>query len=112
MRTILVVAAALFLAGCESLSYYGQAIGGHFKLMSQARPLDTWLTDPATPPELRYVNWATAGLGAVWGILLALEELFGPGRSERPTRRAAEGGTPFAPPPPQTWRGSAHISER
>jgi len=59
---------------------------------------------PATPPELRYVNWATAGLGAVWGILLALEELFGPGRSERPTRRAAEGGTPFAPPPPPGTR--------
>jgi hypothetical protein len=55
---------------------------------------------PATPPELRYVNWATAGLGAFWGIVLALEELFGPGRSERPIRRRAEGGTPFAPPPP------------
>jgi len=53
MRILLAFAAAGLLAGCESLSYYGQAIGGHFKLMSQARPLDTWLADPATPPELK-----------------------------------------------------------
>ena len=54
---------------------------------------------PATPPELRYVNWATAGLGLFWAVMLALEDLLGPGRSERPARRAPEGGTPFAPPP-------------
>ena len=53
MKLVAVLAALLFLAGCESLSYYGQAIGGHFKLMSQARPIDTWLTDPGTPPDLK-----------------------------------------------------------
>jgi predicted aminopeptidase len=39
--------------GCQSLSYYTQAIGGHMKVMSKARPLSDWLADPATPPELR-----------------------------------------------------------
>ena len=53
MRLLAAVAALVLLAGCESLSYYGQAIGGHFKLMSQARPIDTWLTDPGTPPDLK-----------------------------------------------------------
>ncbi|HYL88875.1 MAG TPA: aminopeptidase [Burkholderiales bacterium] len=53
MRSFVAVAALVLLAGCESLSYYGQAIGGHFKLMSQARPIETWLTDPGTPPELK-----------------------------------------------------------
>jgi len=47
------MAALLLLAGCESLSYYGQAIGGHFKLLSAARPIDTWISDPATPVDLR-----------------------------------------------------------
>lgn len=55
---------------------------------------------PATPPELRWVAWATAGLGAFWGMLLGLEELLGQGRSERRPRRPQESGTPFAPPPP------------
>lgn len=53
MRAIAAIVVALLLGGCESLSYYGQAIGGHFKLLSAARPIDTWLADPATPPELK-----------------------------------------------------------
>jgi len=53
MRWLVASAALVLLAGCESLSYYGQAIGGHFKLLSSARPIDTWLADPATPADLR-----------------------------------------------------------
>ena len=53
MKAFLVVLAAALLAGCDSLSYYGQAIGGHFKLMAQAKPLDTWLADPGTPADLK-----------------------------------------------------------
>ena len=53
MKAFLVVLAAALLAGCDSLSYYGQAIGGHFKLMAQAKPLDTWLADPGTPVDLK-----------------------------------------------------------
>jgi predicted aminopeptidase len=43
----------LFTAGCESLSYYSQAIRGQLGLMGAARPLHDWLADPATPAELR-----------------------------------------------------------
>jgi predicted aminopeptidase len=53
MRSLVAIAALVLLAGCESLSYYGQAIGGHFKLLSSARPIDSWLADPATPADLR-----------------------------------------------------------
>jgi predicted aminopeptidase len=53
MRAVLAIVALALLAGCESLSYYGQAIGGHFKLLSAARPIDSWLSDPKTSPELK-----------------------------------------------------------
>jgi predicted aminopeptidase len=48
---LLVVAAAV--TGCESISYYGQAIGGQIALFSRARPVDDWLADPGTTPQLR-----------------------------------------------------------
>ncbi len=41
------------LAGCQSLAYYTQAIGGHLKVLSRARPVSDWLADPSTPAELR-----------------------------------------------------------
>jgi len=44
---------ALLLAGCESVSYYGQAVGGHLGLMAGARPIAELLEDPRTPPGLR-----------------------------------------------------------
>lgn len=53
MRTwgaLLVLALA---AGCQSLAYYTQAIGGHFRVLAKARPVSDWLADPATPPELK-----------------------------------------------------------
>jgi predicted aminopeptidase len=53
VRTLAALLLAALLAGCESLSYYGQAIGGHLKLLSSARPVDSWLADPQTPPELK-----------------------------------------------------------
>ena len=53
MRLFLAATTLALLTGCESISFYGQAIGGHLKLMSQAKPLDTWLTDPATPADLK-----------------------------------------------------------
>jgi hypothetical protein len=54
---------------------------------------------PATPHDLRWVAWFTAGLGAFWAILLALEDLATP-RAERKERRRPESETPFGPPPP------------
>ncbi|HEX7054218.1 MAG TPA: aminopeptidase [Burkholderiales bacterium] len=53
MRAALALAALLLCAGCESFSYYTQAIGGQLHLLASARPLDAWLADPATPEDLR-----------------------------------------------------------
>jgi predicted aminopeptidase len=50
---MLLAVLGLALAGCESISYYGQAIGGHLGMMSAARPVEDWLSDPATTPVLR-----------------------------------------------------------
>ena len=35
------------------MSYYSQAIRGQLGLMNAARPVDQWLADPATPPDLK-----------------------------------------------------------
>jgi predicted aminopeptidase len=53
MRFAVLLAASLALSGCESMQYYAQAINGHREIMRAARPIDTWLADPATPPDLR-----------------------------------------------------------
>jgi len=53
MRRFAAVCALLLLAGCESMKYYAQAIGGHLSVMRAARPVDAWLADPATPDDLR-----------------------------------------------------------
>ena len=50
---VLVVLLALALGGCETTAYYTQAIGGHLKMLAAARPVESWLADPATPPPLR-----------------------------------------------------------
>ncbi len=43
----------LLLGGCATLGYYGQAIRGHVDLLARARPVDSVIRDPATPPALR-----------------------------------------------------------
>ena len=53
MRVVLAALLIALCAGCESVSYYGQAIGGHLKLMAAARPIDSWIDDPSTPPDLK-----------------------------------------------------------
>lgn len=40
------------LAGCSNVSYYAQAVGGHFEVMRAARPIDEIVRDPATVPAL------------------------------------------------------------
>jgi len=49
----LAVAALLALSGCETLSYYAQAVDGQLDLMRRAQPLAEWIADPATAPALR-----------------------------------------------------------
>ncbi len=53
MRTLIALLVAALVAGCESLSYYSQAIGGHFQLLAAARPVDEWIADPTTPADLK-----------------------------------------------------------
>ncbi|HEX6266995.1 MAG TPA: aminopeptidase [Burkholderiales bacterium] len=53
MRCAIALVLVALLCGCESVAFYAQAIGGQLGVMRAARPLDTWLTDPQTGPELR-----------------------------------------------------------
>lgn len=53
VRMALMSLALSALAGCTSLSYYAQAAHGQFSLLAQARPLEDWLADPATSPQLK-----------------------------------------------------------
>jgi predicted aminopeptidase len=52
MRFLLLLS-LLLVAGCETLSYYSQAIGGQVEILHAARPIDDWLADPSTPAALR-----------------------------------------------------------
>jgi predicted aminopeptidase len=52
-RLAAAASALLLVVGCQSLSYYTQAIGGHLRVMANARPVDDWLADPATDAQLR-----------------------------------------------------------
>jgi predicted aminopeptidase len=52
-RWLAITGVVLLIAGCQSLAYYSQAIGGHLRVLAKARPVDDWLADPATPPELK-----------------------------------------------------------
>ena len=45
--------ASLALTGCETLTYYAQAVGGHLELTARARPVEEWLSEAQTPPALR-----------------------------------------------------------
>jgi predicted aminopeptidase len=44
---------AVSLGACSSIGYYSQSIEGHLAVLHAARPIDDWLTDPATPEALR-----------------------------------------------------------
>lgn len=55
LRTLLVAGtAAGLLASCSTLNYYTQAAQGQLELLSDAKPIDDWLADPATNPKLRH----------------------------------------------------------
>jgi predicted aminopeptidase len=53
MRRLLLLLPLLLVAGCDTASYYKQAIGGQLEILNAARPVDAWLADPATPVALR-----------------------------------------------------------
>jgi predicted aminopeptidase len=52
-RLAVLLATALALAGCESLNYYMQAVGGQLELNSRSRPVGELLADSHTPADLR-----------------------------------------------------------
>lgn len=45
--------ALILLSGCAQLSYYAQAMQGQMSLLSTARPIDDWLSDPQTSEDLK-----------------------------------------------------------
>ncbi len=53
MRAFCLALSVLALSGCETLSYYGQAVGGHLALLSRAQPVAMVLADPAVAPVLK-----------------------------------------------------------
>lgn len=53
MRSAIVALCTVLLAGCETLSYYAQAVGGHLEIMAAAQPVERLLADPQTPPDMR-----------------------------------------------------------
>lgn len=53
MIRITLVCTVLLLTGCNSISYYGQAISGHLDLLSREKPIEDLLTNTQTDPELK-----------------------------------------------------------
>jgi len=52
-RPVIVLISMLLLSACNTVSYYSQAVSGHFDLLSQRQPVDKLIADPATPEPLR-----------------------------------------------------------
>lgn len=52
-RALAALGLAVLLPGCGAVGYYAQSVQGHLALMQAARPIDDWLHDPATAPELK-----------------------------------------------------------
>lgn len=40
-------------AGCSTVGYYAQSVGGHLDLLNAARPVSQWLADDTTEPQLK-----------------------------------------------------------
>jgi predicted aminopeptidase len=50
---VFLVTSALLIGGCAQLGYYAQAMQGQISLMSSAKPIDQWLTDPHVSEDLK-----------------------------------------------------------
>jgi predicted aminopeptidase len=53
LRRLLSILALLSLCGCETMSYYLQAAGGHLSIMARAQKVDALIADKETPQPLR-----------------------------------------------------------
>lgn len=52
-RSLLAGTAALLLPSCQTLTFYGQAVGGQVEILRKSRPIPPMLEDPATGPALK-----------------------------------------------------------
>jgi len=52
-RLLLVTIAGAMLAGCATVDYYAQAVGGHLEVMSNARPIEEVLAEKDVPQAVR-----------------------------------------------------------
>lgn len=53
LAAVVSLGGALALAGCASVGYVAQSVGGHLDIVRRAQPVDRWIADPATEPWLR-----------------------------------------------------------
>ncbi|WP_157266092.1 aminopeptidase [Azohydromonas aeria] len=53
LRALALAALLPWLGGCGTVGYYAQSLHGHFSLLASARPVQDWVRDATTPPELR-----------------------------------------------------------
>jgi predicted aminopeptidase len=52
-RIRIVCGSVLLLSGCAQISYYVQAAQGEFNVLSEAKPIDDWMADPAVGESLK-----------------------------------------------------------
>jgi predicted aminopeptidase len=52
-KWIIFVGSMALIAGCAQLGYYMQAMQGQFALLSDAKPIEEWLSDPAVEDSLK-----------------------------------------------------------
>lgn len=50
---VVLCGAALLVGGCAQIGYYMQAANGQLSLLSEAKPIDDWLGDPAVADKLK-----------------------------------------------------------
>ena len=53
-RYVLLIAIVIGSTACTHLAYYAQATHGQLSVMRSAKPIDTWLSDPAVSADLKY----------------------------------------------------------
>lgn len=53
VTALLATALACLGSGCADLGYYRQSVAGHMDLVSRAKPVDDWLADGDTQPQLK-----------------------------------------------------------
>ncbi len=64
--------AILLLPSCQTLDFYGQAIGGQWEIMQKSRPINQVISDPATDDPLRRQLTSVEGIRRFASEQLAL----------------------------------------